>query len=104
MGKAGWIGPPDDLHTACGCYPSKESKKSMITKPSNDEKVQSILDARDNVANYLNAIGKIEAFDNFTRDDICGLIRAAHDGVQDSLKRQCASGFSGEIMDDEIPF
>ena len=71
----------------------------MISKPSNSEKVQAILDARAPVAEYLQSIGKIEAFEGFTKDDICGLIRAAHEGVQDSLRRQLKI-----VIDDEIPF
>lgn len=69
----------------------------MIARPTAQEKVQAILDARQPVAEYLQSIGKIEAFDNFSKDDICGLIRAASDGVQDSLKVQCRDAFNGEI-------
>ena len=69
----------------------------MIRKPSPDEKVQAILDARQQVAEYLQGIGKIEAFNDFTKDEICCLIRAAQEGVQESLSRQCS-------LDDEIPF
>lgn len=71
----------------------------MIVKPSNTEKVQAILDARQAVAEFLNQIGKIEAFNDFSKDDICGLIRAAHDAVQESLRKQ-----TGAMFDDEIPF
>lgn len=71
----------------------------MIRKPTNKEKIQAILDARQPVAAYLQGIGKLEAFNDFTKDEICGLIRAATDGVQDSLHRQ-----SGAAFDDEIPF
>ena len=71
----------------------------MILKPSPTEKVQSILDARQPVAEYLQSIGKLEAFNDFTKDDICGLIRAAHDGVQQSLRTQM-----GGTFEDEIPF
>jgi hypothetical protein len=71
----------------------------MITKPTQAEKVTSIQDTVRPVAEYLQSIGKIEAFSNFTKDEICGLIRAAHDGVQASLKRQM-----GVSLDDEIPF
>lgn len=71
----------------------------MITKPTPEEKVQAILDTVKPVAEYLQSIGKIEAFNNFTKDEICGLIRCAQDGVQESLKRQCANG-----LEDEIPF
>jgi len=71
----------------------------MITKPSQSEKVQAILDARAPVAEYLQSIGKIDAFNDFNKDDICGLIRAAHEGVQDSLRKQLKI-----VIDDEIPF
>lgn len=98
LGKAPFKGLPHDPHTVCGCFPPK-GQKSMITKPSKTEKVQSILDARQPVAEYLQSIGKIEAFEGFTKDEICGLIRAAHDGVQDSLRAQL-----GLTFDDEVPF
>lgn len=75
----------------------------MIFKPSCEEKVQAILDARQPVAEYLQSIGKIDAFASFTKDDICGLIRAAHEGVHASLRKQAGQGF-GAIPDDEIPF
>ena len=68
--------------------------------PSNQEKVQAILDARKDVAEYLQSIGKIDAFADFTKDDICGLIRAAQDGVQRSLHEQLRNA----VLDDEIPF
>jgi BMFP domain-containing protein YqiC len=71
--------------------------------PSQSEKVQAILDARQDVAEYLQRIGKIEAFANFTKDDICGLIRAAQEGVQKSLHRQMDAAFNEEYGD-EIPF
>lgn len=71
----------------------------MITKPSPSEKVQAILDARKPVAEYLRSIGKLSAFDEFSKDDICGLIRVAQEGVQESLTRQMSNNF-----DDEIPF
>lgn len=78
----------------------------MITKPSPEEKVQAILDARQPVAEYLQSIGKIEAFNDFTKDEICGLIRSAQEGVQASLSRQASDGFGagGRALDDEIPF
>lgn len=76
----------------------------MIRKPTSEEKVQAILDARGDVAAYLNSIGKIEAFNDFTKDEICGLIRAAQEGVQNSLLSQCAASFSGGTLEDEIPF
>ena len=68
--------------------------------PSNQEKVQAILDARKDVAEYLQSIGKIEVFADFSKDDICGLIRAAQDGVQRSLHEQLRNA----VLDDEIPF
>lgn len=71
----------------------------MITKPSKTEKVQAIQDTVKPVAEYLQGIGKIEAFNDFTKDEICGLIRVAQEGVQQSLCRQL-----GRTIDDEIPF
>ena len=68
--------------------------------PSNQEKVQAILDARKDVAEFLQSIGKIDAFADFSKDDICGLIRAAQDGVQKSLHAQLRNA----VTDDEIPF
>lgn len=70
----------------------------MIARPTTEEKIQAILDARQDVAGYLQSIGKIEAFAEFSKDDICGLIRAAHDAVQASLKVQCREAFDGEIL------
>lgn len=69
----------------------------MIARPTNQEKIQAILDARQPVAEYLQSIDKIEAFAEFSKDEICGLIRSAHDAVQASLKEQCRDGFDGEI-------
>lgn len=99
LGTNPWLGLPDEPHTKCGCFPSKEQK--MIARPTQQEKIQAILDARQPVAEFLQSIGKIEVFNDFTRDDIAGLIRAAVDGFQDSLLRQC-----GEAFDDNsiIPF
>lgn len=74
----------------------------MIAKPTQSEKVQAILDARKDVAEYLQSIGKIEAFKDFSKDDICGLIKAAQMGVQQSLQRQCAEAFDGPMPSDEI--
>lgn len=68
--------------------------------PAPEEKIQAILDAREDVAEYLNSIGKMEAFADFTKDDICGLIRAAQEGVQKSLQRQAGDAFGAG----EIPF
>jgi len=70
----------------------------MITKPSPSEKTQAILDTVKPVAEYLQSIGKIDAFSDFSKDDICGLIRVAQEGVQESLRIQCKQAF-----DDEIP-
>lgn len=66
--------------------------------PSSEEKVNAILAARQDVAEYLTSIGKLDAFNDFTKDDICGLIRAAQDGVQKSLRDQI-----GSVLEDEIP-
>lgn len=71
----------------------------MISKPSPQEKVQAILDTVRPVAEYLQSIGKVEAFNDFSKDEICGLIRTAQEGVQASLNTQLAS-----TLDDEIPF
>lgn len=71
----------------------------MNTKPSPEEKVQAILDTVTPVATYLQSINKIEAFNEFTKDEICGLIRVSQEGVQASLKRQCKAAF-----DDDLPF
>lgn len=70
----------------------------MIRIPSNEEKVQAILDAREDVVQYLSDIGKLDAFSEFSRDEICGLIKAASVGVQKSLHRQLDSA-----MNDELP-
>ena len=72
----------------------------MIRKPSPDEKIKSILDAREPVFKYLVSIGKQDAFNDFNKDEMCGLIRATQEGVQASLKQQCSDGFE----DSEIPF
>ena len=71
--------------------------------PSQQEKIQAVLDTVKPVAEYLQSIGKIEAFTDFSKDEICGLIRCAQEGVQASLHRQCADAFRSDI-DDEIPF
>ncbi|WP_395543251.1 DUF6511 domain-containing protein [Neotabrizicola sp. sgz301269] len=67
--------------------------------PNQQEKITAILDARADVAAYLERIGKMEVFANFTKDEICGLIRAAQEGVQASLHRQM-----GDALNDEVPF
>lgn len=97
LGPNPWKGTAPDLWTECGCYPKPQEQKMRL--PSQGEKITAILDARQDVAQYLTSIGKIEIFANFTKDEICGLIRAAQDGVQASLKRQI-----GDAMDGEIPF
>lgn len=66
--------------------------------PNQQEKITAILDARADVAAYLERIGKMEVFANFTKDEICGLIRAAQEGVQASLHRQM-----GDALNDEVP-
>lgn len=71
----------------------------MISKPSPQEKVQAILDTVKPVAEYLQSIGKIDAFNDFTKDEICGLIRTAQEGVQASLSAQLSSS-----LEDQIPF
>lgn len=68
--------------------------------PTTDERIQAILGSRQAVADYLNRIGKLDAFATFTKDDICGLIRTAHEAVEDQLKKVASGGF----IDDEIPF
>lgn len=98
LGPKGWLGKPPHLYTVCGCYPPP--KEQVMRLPAPSEKVQAILDARADVASYLESIGKIEVFADFTKDEICGLIRAAQDGVQKSLRRQGGDGFE----DGEIPF
>lgn len=102
LGPDPWKGPPDEngqFHTICGCYPRKAEK--MIARPSKEEKIQAILDARMPVAEYLQSIGKIEAFNEFTKDEIAGLIRAAVEGVQASLRAQCRDAFADDV---NIPF
>lgn len=71
----------------------------MIRKPSPEEKVKAILDTVKPVAEYLQSIGKIEAFSAFSKDEICGLIRVAQEGVQASLHEQLQ-----DTMRDEVPF
>lgn len=97
LGKSPWLGLPDNPHTACGCYPPKKEKQMRL--PTKDEKIKAILDARKDVFEFLQSIGKTNAFDDFSRDEMCGLIRAAQDGVQRSLHEQVGSAF-----EDEIPF
>lgn len=99
LGTEPWLGLPHDPHTKCGCMPPMKGKK-MIRHPSPDEKVQAILDARKPLAEYLQQIGKIEVMEHFTKDEICGLIRAAQEGVQTSLRQQ----MNWDTYDGEIPF
>lgn len=68
--------------------------------PCQEEKVQAILDARQDLAEYLASINKLHVFEGFTKDEICGLIKAAQMGVQKSLHRQVRDAFECE----EIPF
>lgn len=65
--------------------------------PTAQEKVEAILSARKDVAQYLVSIGKIEVMDHFTKDEVCGLIRAAQEGVQRALKEQVFDALDGEI-------
>lgn len=74
----------------------------MIIKPSPTEKVQAITDTVKPVAEYLQSIGKIDAFNDFTKDEICGLIRVAQEGVQESLCRQMGRPVDDDLS--QIPF
>jgi hypothetical protein len=67
--------------------------------PSPTGKAQAILNARQPVAEYLQSIGRLEAFAGFTKDEICGLIRVAQESVEQSLHQQVTS-----FLNDEIPF
>jgi len=71
----------------------------MIRLPTQREKVQAILDTVPVVADYLKGIDRLDAFDDFTKDDICGLIRVCQEGVQTSLRRQLE-----QVINSEIPF
>lgn len=73
----------------------------MIARPTKQEKIQAVLDARQNVAQYLQSIGKIEAFADFTKDEIAGLIYASFEGVQASLHVQSREAFDPAAV---IPF
>lgn len=97
LGQKPWLGITPNLYTACGCYPKPEEQ--TVKLPSSEEKIQAILDARADLVQYLQGIGKVDVFNGFTKDEICGLIKAAQMGVQKSLHRQLASAF-----DEEIPF
>lgn len=68
--------------------------------PSQEEKIKAILDTVKPVAEYLQSIGKIEAFNDFTKDEICGLVKVCQEGVQASLHSQISDGFE----DAQIPF
>src|SRR5690625_6417481 len=61
------------------CSPDERQGSRLMRIPSQEEKVQAILDARAPVAEYLASIGKVDAFESFTRDEICGLIRVAQE-------------------------
>lgn len=98
LGPFPWKGRAPDLYTECGCFRPIKGANDMRV-PSQQEKVQAILDTVPVVAEYLKGIDRIEAFNDFTKDDICGLIRACQDGVQASLHRQL-----GQSFDDQIPF
>ena len=69
--------------------------------PTVQEKIKAVMDTRKDVAQYLDSIGKLDAFADFSSDDICGLIRCAMEGVQSSLKEQTSAAFED---DSEIPF
>lgn len=77
----------------------KREMDRMNRMPTAQEKVEAILGARKDVAEYLTSIGKVDVFQHFTKDEICGLIRAAQEGVQRELRQQAKSCF-----DDEVPF
>lgn len=98
LGPRPWLGTVTEPYTACGCAPKPKEQDDMRL-PTNQEKVQAILDARTDVAEYLKSIGKMEAFAGFSKDEICGLIRAAAEGVNKSFHRQLKSA-----LEDEIPF
>ncbi len=70
--------------------------------PTYNEKIKAIQDTVPAVAEFLEQIGKIEAFNDFTKDDICGLIRTCQEGVQRSLHLQIEGGFDN--LNQEIPF
>lgn len=96
LGPEPFIGPRDargQLATRCGCFPGGTKQMRL---PTAEEKATAILDARKTVAEYLHGIGKLEVFDTFTKDEICGMIRAAQEGVQDSLRRQTGAAFGVE--------
>ena len=98
LGARPWLGTTPNLYTRCGCYPEPKDEE-MIRMPTTSEKVKAILDARPDVAAYLQGIGKIEVFAEFSKDEICGLIRASTEGVQKSLHLQLR-----HALEDEIPF
>lgn len=98
LGQTPIKGSPLQPYTECGCIQVNEGKK-MIKLPTKEEKIQAILDTVPVVADYLKGIDKLDAFNDFTKDDICGLIRACQEGVQASLHRQ-----ANHLFDDQIPF
>lgn len=104
LGPNPWIGPPDrngQLHTACGCYPVKEHK--VNARPTKQELIDAVMASRQSVAEYLNSIGKVEAFATFSKDDIAGLIYTAHEAVQSNLSKKAGDAFASGF-NDPIPF
>lgn len=73
----------------------------MIARPNKQEMIQAVLDTRQHVAEYLRGINKLEAFNDFTKDEIAGLIYASFEGVQASLRVQCQEAFDENAV---IPF
>ena len=100
LGTRPWKGEAPNLYTLCGCYLPARKKEKKMRRPTVQEKVTAILAARQGVAEYLQTIGKIEAFNGFSKDEIAGLIRVCQEGVQKSLHDQIGDGFE----DPEIPF
>src|SRR5690625_5281853 len=81
------------------CSPDERQGSRLMRIPSQEEKVQAILDARAPVAEYLASIGKVDAFESFTRDEICGLIRVAQEGAQASRRRRV-----GDAVAEQSPY
>ena len=88
-----------NLWTECGCFPKPEAENMILPTPQ--EKITAILAARQDVAEFLQSIDKIEVMSSFSKDEIAGLIRAAMEGVQRSLREQTAAAFGDER---QIPF
>jgi len=97
LGRNPIKGSPLRPYTECGCISPNEGQTKMIRLPTKEEKIQAILDTVPVVADYLKGIDKLDAFNDFTKDDICGLIRACQEGVQASLHRQANHLFDGEV-------